>query len=119
MNPFKLLALAAVLAIPAVGHAQNTAGGMTYEQFNHLDKDGSGTVSEAEYRAFMEGAFKELDTDKNNSLSAAEAARVLTPQQFSAVDVNNDGRVNRQEFMDHIMDDFHSNDHNKDGELHP
>lgn len=118
MKPFKLLALAVVLAAPAIGQAQN-ASGMTYEQFNHIDKDGSGTISEAEYRAFMEGAFKELDTDKNNSLSRAEAGKVLTPEQFSAVDVNKDGRLNRQEFMDHVMDDFHSVDHDNDGELHP
>lgn len=112
------LLLAALLAAPALALAQGQTG-MTYEQFNHIDKDGSGTISETEYFTFMEGAFKELDTDRNNSLSRAETADYLTDDQFSKVDVNENGRISRQEFLDHVMSDFHYHDSNKDGELHP
>lgn len=111
------LMLLALMAAPAL--ALGSPNGMTYEQFHHLDKDGSGTVSEAEYYQFMEGAFKELDTDKNNSLSPDETASILTTEQFSELDANGNGRVSRQEFLDQVMSDFHRHDANKDGELHP
>lgn len=116
MKQAKLLILA-LLAAPAL--ALGSPNGMTYEQFNHLDKDGSGTISEAEYYQFMEGAFKEMDTDRNNSLSPDETGAVLSSGQFSEVDANGNGRISRQEFLDHVMSDFHRHDANKDGELHP
>ena len=111
-----LLALAAAAA-PGLTMAQTASNGMTYEQFNHIDADGSGTISEAEYRQFMERAYKELDKDGNNSLSRDETSQILSTQQFSQTDTNNDGRINRQEFLDQVMADFHRHDHDKDGQL--
>jgi len=119
MKQAKLLIIALMAAAPALAFAQSTSQGMTYEQFNHMDKDGSGTISEAEYFQFMEGAFKELDTDKNNSLSPDETSHILTPEQFAQTDANGNGRISRQEFLDQVMSDFHRHDGNKDGELHP
>lgn len=116
---FQTLLAAAVLSVPALAMAQVTGPGMTYEQFNHLDKDGSGTISEAEYYQFMEGAFKELDADGNNSLSPEETDKHLTRQQFSQVDANKDGRITRQEFLDHVMNDFRRHDSDGDGQLRP
>ena len=119
MKQAKSLIIALVAATaPALALAQGTTG-MTYEQFHHLDQDGSGAISEAEYRTFMEGAFKELDTDKNNSLSPDETANILTTDQFSLIDADGNGRVNRQEFLDHVMSEFHYHDSDKDGKLHP
>src|SRR5690606_41186450 len=108
------LLLAALLAAPALALAQGQTG-MTYEQFNHIDKDGSGTISETEYFQFMEGAFKELDADRNNSLSPEETDKLLTRQQFSQVDANGNGRLSRQEFLDHVMNDFRRHDSDGDG----
>lgn len=119
MTLTKQLMAALLLASPALGFAQTNPQGMTYEQFNQIDKDGSGTISEAEYHQFMEGAFKELDADKNNSLSPNETAQILTTEQFSQVDADGNGRISRQEFLDHVMADFHRHDSDGDGELHP
>ena len=114
----KLLMVAVIAATPALALAQGKTG-MTYEQFNHIDKDGSGTISEVEYFQFMEGAFKEMDTDKNNSLSPDETASILNNDQFAKVDVNENGRISRQEFLDHVMSEFHYHDSDKDGQLYP
>lgn len=119
MKHVKLLMVAMMAAAPALALAQAGTTGMTYEQFNHIDRDGSGTISETEYFQFMEGAFKEMDTDRNNSLSPDETANVLTTDQFSKVDVNENGRISRQEFLDHVMSEFHYHDSNKDGQLTP
>lgn len=120
MKHTKIL-LAGLLAAPALVFAQVGAGntGMTYEQFNQIDQDGSGTISEAEYFVFMDGAFKQIDKDGNNSLSRDETANMLTDDQFAKVDVNGNSRISRQEFLDHVMSEFHYHDANKDGELHP
>lgn len=114
-----VLLTAALLSAPALAVSQSAAPGMTYEQFNHIDKDGSGTISETEYFQFMEGAFKELDADRNNSLSPEETDKLLTRQQFSQVDANGNGRLSRQEFLDHVMNDFRRHDSDGDGQLHP
>lgn len=119
MKQAKLLIIALLAAAPALALAQANPQGMTHEQFNHIDKDGSGTISQTEYYQFMEGAFKELDTDKNNSLSPDETAHILTTEQFSKVDADGNGRINRQEFLDHVMEDFHRHDTDNDGELRP
>jgi len=119
MKHAKLLMVAMMAAAPALALAQAGTTGMTYEQFNHIDRDGSGTISETEYFQFMEGAFKELDTNGNNSLSPDETAKVLTTEQFSQVDANGNGRISRQEFLDHVMSDFRRHDRDGDGQLHP
>ena len=119
MKQAHLLLIALMTAAPALAFAQANPQGMTYEQFNHIDKDGSGTISETEYYQFMEGAFKELDTNKNNSLSPDETGHILTTEQFSRVDADGNGRISRQEFLDHVMQDFQRHDSDNDGELRP
>lgn len=119
MKHAKTLLAALVLATPALVTAQANPQGMTYEQFNHIDQDGSGRISEAEYYQFMERAFKELDKDKNNSLSQNELDEILTAEQFSQLDADGNGRVSRQEFLDRVIDDFRRHDSDGNGELHP
>lgn len=119
MKPTTQLLAALLLILPALGFAQGNPQGMTYEQFNQIDKDGSGTISQAEYYQFMEDAFNKLDSDKNNSLSPDETAQVLTSEQFSRLDADGNGRIGRQEFLDHVMADFHRHDSDGDGELRP
>ena len=109
------LALLAPLAL-----AQNKGQpDLTPEHFAHLDKDKSGSVSEAEYREFMEASFTQLDADKKGSLSAPETAQTLTVEQFVVVDKDKNGELSRQEFMDVVMSDFHRYDRNKDAQLQP
>ncbi|SRR5690554_140086 len=118
MKPSKLLIASLMAAAPAFALAQGTTG-MTHEQFNHIDTDGSGTISEVEYYRFMEGAFVKLDTDGNNTLEETETTNILTPDQFTKVDVNEDRRISREEFLGHVMSEFHYHDNNKNGELTP
>ena len=92
---------------------------LTREHFDHIDTDGSGSISEAEYMRFMEAAFKKLDTDGSGGLSPDEVATLLTPAQFAEVDRNNDGKITLDELINHVMADFHRLDRNKDGELQP
>jgi Ca2+-binding EF-hand superfamily protein len=65
----------------------------------------------------MNGAFAKLDKNANGSLDKAEVKGVLTPQQFGSLDKNSDGKVSKKEFMNQVMSDFASADHNGDGTL--
>lgn len=119
MKISRLLAATLFVAAPGLVLAQGVPQGMTYEQFDYIDKDKNGAISDGEYFEFMEGAFKELDSDKNNSLSRDETAKVLTTAQFSEVDANGNGRISRQEFLDHVMSDFRRHDSDGNGQLTP
>jgi len=114
------IALAA-LSFPVQAGNPGTAphGGLTREHFDHIDTDGSGGISEAEYMRFMEAAFKKLDTDGSGDLTPDEVATLLTPAQFTEVDRNNDGKISLEELIDHVMKDFRRFDTNNDGELQP
>lgn len=117
MKSKKLMILALLVAAPTLTFAQAGKTGMTYEQFNYLDKDGNGSISEVEYFQFMEGAFDELDTDRNNALSDTETTNILSADQFNKVDLDGDGQLSRQEFLGHVISEFHYHDANKDGGL--
>ncbi|MHC1551503.1 EF-hand domain-containing protein [Phyllobacterium sp. K27] len=84
---------------------------------DQLDTNNNGTVSQQEYQSFMTNAFKNLDADKNGSLSQTETADVLNASQFAATDENKDGRVSRSEFMNRVMQDFAAADKSGDGHL--
>ncbi|PLC50807.1 hypothetical protein CR159_06245 [Pollutimonas subterranea] len=117
----RILALAVSVALlgPAAVLAQNGQFELTPEHFAELDKNKSGGVSKDEYEQFMRNAFKKLDTDRNNSLSSAEAGKVMTSDQFATIDANKDGKVTLDEFIQHVMSDFDRQDRNKDGTLQP
>ena len=118
---FKLILIGALctLALPTWADTPKPRVELTREHFDHIDTDGSGSISEAEYMRFMEAAFKKLDTDGSGGLSPDEVATLLTPAQFAEVDRNNDGKITLDELINHVMADFHRLDRNKDGELQP
>lgn len=82
-----------------------------------LDTDGDGAVSEAEYMAYMDAAFTQLDTANNGVLEASDLNELLTEAQFDAADADGDGRVSRAEFDARVMADFEAADRSGTGAL--
>jgi len=87
-----ILALSVPLVVVPSVYKQATsliASGKGIPQFSVIDADGDGALSRAELRArqisFDENRFKSSDLDKNNVLSAEEAAQVLELQESSGV----------------------------------
>lgn len=117
MKKFLALAVTMALSAPVTALAQNTQLELTSDQFAQLDKNKDGKISRDEYEAFMRNAYKKLDTDGNNSLSRAEAGKVLTPEQFTAADKDKSGELSLDELINQVMADFDRADLNKDGSL--
>lgn len=113
------LAFSLVLAMPLATQAQSAQPELTPEHFAQLDRNKSGGVSKDEFEQFMRDSFKQMDTDRSNTLSKAEAAKVLSPEQFAQVDKDNSGDLTLDEFIEHVMRDFDRWDLNKDGVLQP
>ncbi len=121
-NMHKLLSVAfsaMLLGTAATATAQNSTVELTPEHFAQLDKDESGGISKQEYEQFMRDSFRQLDTDGSNSLSPAEASKIMTPEQFASVDKNNDGEISLDELIEQVMRDFDRQDRNNDGTLQP
>lgn len=116
MKKLVLTAACGVLLGSGIATAQQPA--TMYEgQLNQLDADKSGGVSKGEYQTFMSGAFTKIDADGDSSISQAEVAKMLTPDQFASMDANGDKSVSRSEFMGQVMKDFDSADRADDGQL--
>ena len=103
-----ILSLIACLALsgPAAVLAKDAAAELTPEHFAALNGKGSGGVSQQEYEQFIRDAFKKLDSDGSNSLSREETAKVLSPEQFSAIDKNKDNEVTLDELIQQITRDY-------------
>lgn len=113
----KLIIALTLVALPGLAWSQDNEGTLTKEQFEHMDTNRDGRISESEYRAFMEEAFDDFDTDGNGYLTPQETEHILTPEQFASVDADENGKITRQEFMDAVMADFHRQDLDGDGYL--
>lgn len=109
-------AVSALLLCTAIATAQQ-ATPMYEGHRDQLDTNDNGSVSRTEYQAFMTDAFKKLDTDGDGSLRAADVSKVLTPDQFAAMDRDGDGRVSQTEFTNQVMADFTKTDKSGDGQL--
>jgi hypothetical protein len=109
-------AISALLLCTAMATAQQ-ASPMYEGHRDHLDTNDDGSVNQTEYQAFMTDAFKKLDTDGDGSLRAADVGKVLTPDQFAAIDRDRDGKASQTEFMNQVMADFTKADKSRDGKL--
>jgi len=87
------------------------------EQLTKLDINKDGAVTREEYNQAMTAAFKNLDKNGDNSLTAAEVGTILTPEQFASVDTNKDGKISHDEMITQVTSDFDTADTNKDGQL--
>ncbi|MFA1676722.1 EF-hand domain-containing protein [Rhizobium mongolense] len=97
--------------------AQNQPTAMNQGQMDRLDRDKNGAVERSEYQAFMTSAFASMDKNRDGSLNSDEVARVLTVQQFAAIDANGDGKASQNEFLNRVMADFKAADRGGDGTL--
>jgi len=81
--------------------------------FNQVDEDGNGTFDFQEYvthnMAMIRYAFWEIDQDGNGYINATELRHVMTmfgykddevDEKFKGADINEDGQVNYEEFVD-------------------
>jgi len=97
--------------------AMPTGGEISQDQLTKLDMNKDGAVGRQEYDQAMSAAFKNLDKNSDNALTAEEVGTILTPEQFAAVDANKDGKISHDEMTSQVSNDFAAADTNKDGQL--
>ena len=110
-------AILLLIAGPAFAQSQPPVRPMTDDDINKVDTDRNGQVSQEEYVAFMNTAFRSLDKNKDGRLSASEMPGTVTSAQFSSLDADDSGSVSRQEFDTAMMTDFRTADRSGDGML--
>lgn len=104
----RMLSLLVSLALSgsSMAFAQNVQLDLTPEHFAALNGKSSGGVSKEEYEKFIREAFQKLDTDRSNTLSRAETAKVLTSEQFAAIDEDKNAELTLDELIKQITRDF-------------
>lgn len=99
------------------GNMPAAGGEISQDQLTKLDMNKDGAVGREEYDQAMSAAFKNLDKNSDNTLTAEEVGTILTPEQFAAVDANKDGKISHDEMTSQVGNDFAAADTNKDGQL--
>lgn len=104
-----ITALAAVLGTVALAQqgpmdAPGPMGPMMLTQFDAMDADKDGKVTQAEMDAFRAARFAEADADKDGLLNSDEMAamhlkqmQARMPQMMARMDANNDGKLSPEE----------------------
>ncbi|MGO3122988.1 MAG: EF-hand domain-containing protein [Advenella sp.] len=95
----------------------SSGGEIPQDQLVKLDLNKDGAVGREEYNQAMAAAFKNLDKNSDNALTAEEVGTILTTEQFAAVDANKDGKISSDEMITQVTSDFDAADTNKDGQL--
>ncbi|NEJ19297.1 EF-hand domain-containing protein [Rhizobium leguminosarum] len=103
--------------VGAVAQQQQQPGSIYQGQMDRVDTNTSKTVDRSEYETFMGTAFVSLDRNKDGNLQAGETVQILSVEQFTLTDANHDGRINKSEFMQRVMADFATADHDRNGNL--
>ena len=121
---FLAAVMSAAIAV-AGGTALARSGGHGHGpqiDFETMDRDGDGQITQAELQAMGEAHFADADTDNDGFLSAAEleAQAMARAAQHAArmmerMDANGDGKVTREEFMQGHDAMFDAMDTNGDG----
>lgn len=105
-----LIATVALLAAPAMAHAQDAATQQYIDgAFAAMDGNKDGKVDRAEFATFMKArlarqaqafdeAFASLDTNGNGSIDKAEAAKNATLlENFATIDADGNGALSKDE----------------------
>jgi len=117
------LALAAVVAGPAMAHPHHGGGAMLHR----ADADGDGTITRDEYRSARERLFARLDRNSDGYIDDADDGQapamkrhrgaVRAAAMRKALDADNDDRISRAELVDVAMSRFDRSDSDGNGVL--
>ncbi|MDO9266627.1 MAG: hypothetical protein Q7U00_06035 [Sulfurimonas sp.] len=88
-----LIAVSLLSVVPVVASAQN--GGRDMPKFESFDLNKDGTLTESELNEAREKRVQERKEDGRMLRNVKEH------YEFSRMDANGDGAVNKQEFLDH------------------
>jgi Ca2+-binding EF-hand superfamily protein len=106
-----VVALIAAMPAFAEGGPKGDRGAMMLEQFDAIDADKDGKVTEAEIAAFRAARFVAADADKNGQLSAEELTAMhqgdaqgrmakRSARMIEHLDTNADGLLSAEEFAE-------------------
>ena len=98
--------------------------------FEQVDANGDGTITEAEMLAAAGDRFQDADSDGDGSVSLEEFAAAQEALQeerrqarlerlFGRMDANDDGQLTQDELEASVAERFDRMDRNDDGELTP
>ncbi|WP_442756105.1 EF-hand domain-containing protein [Methylocystis sp. JAN1] len=82
-----------------------------------LDTDNDSTVDLAEVKKSAEGLFDKLDTDKDGSIEPKELHGRLSKKEFKTADPDNDGTLDKNEYVAVVEVLFKAADPDNDGTL--
>lgn len=103
-------------------------GGHHMMMFQGMDKDGDKTISRDEFMAHGADKFKDADTDGSGSVSAAEfnafmdrererRRQMMQERMFKAIDKDGNGQISEQEMRAFAEQKFDRMDRDGDGKL--
>ncbi|HEY8163783.1 MAG TPA: EF-hand domain-containing protein [Methylocystis sp.] len=82
-----------------------------------LDTDNDSTVDSSEVKKSAEGLFDKLDTDKDGSIEPKELHGRLSKKEFKTADPDNDGTLDKNEYIAVVEVLFKAADPDNDGTL--
>lgn len=112
---FKITLITVLIA--SAGAVAAADAGLNAGHVAALDKNGDGAISNAEYSAFSNYAFEQMDTNKDGTLSANEISPHLSADSFDQLDKSGNGAVTPDEFSNQMQADFETADTDSDGVL--
>ena len=112
---FRATTLSILLAMATSVSAQTS--GLHDGHLTALDADGDASISKAEFEAFTQFAFQEMDTNNSGSLTSDEVSTHFAENPFVRIDTNGDGVISESEFSERMDTNFVAADKDNNGVL--